>query len=71
MERRLGVQPLRCKARTHLWLVDSRVIRVRCRERNCPEAMDAKARNENAIHCYDVETRAEWTEYEPKKRQER
>ena len=70
MERRLGVAPLRCKARTHALLVDHRVIRIRCKERGCPDVQRASAHNQIAVHCYDVETRAEWTEFEPKKRRQ-
>lgn len=70
MERGLGIHPLRCRARTHALLVDARVIRIRCRDRNCPDSEDARRNNAIAVHCYDVFTRAEWTEFEAKKPQQ-
>ena len=65
MDRGVGVSPLRCHARTHALVVDSRVIRIRCKERGCPDVQHAKATGQIAIHCYDIVSRAEWTEFEP------
>lgn len=76
MGRLLGRLPLKCAARTHAVQEDERLIRVRCKDKTCPEAADAKARGLKLYHVFDTETflPAEgtflnWPEYEPDDRQ--
>lgn len=69
MERGIGTSPLRCAGRTHAVIVDGRVVRIRCTERNCPDAMVAKERGEIAIHVYDLYSRNQWTEYETRRKE--
>lgn len=74
MERRVGKGrvPLKCPARTHALHEDDRFIRVRCKDRKCPDAQFARERGLNVYHVYDTENYIEkldtylnWAEYEP------
>lgn len=69
MERRVGAIPLSCAARTHAYIVDGRILRIRCRDNRCPECQAAKERGERAYHCWDVSSLRGWTEFEPIHRQ--
>lgn len=61
---RTGWEPIGCAARTHLILVDSRFLRWRCVDRNCPDVVEAKRRGAKAYHVKDLIERKQWTEYE-------
>lgn len=61
---------LGCPARTLAVLHHDRFIRIRCKDRRCPDAQRAKAEGTYAIHVFDLETRAQWTDFEkPRERQ--
>lgn len=64
------VQVLRCKARTHAIAHYQRFIRVRCRDRTCPDVQSVRGTGTKVIHVFDLESGAEWTEFEPGNRQE-
>jgi hypothetical protein len=62
----------RCPARHHARIVDDRFLRIRCTDRNCPYVREAKPLGLQVFHVWDLETRAEWTDYvKPEDRRKR
>jgi len=43
-------------------------LRVRCKDRNCPESQMAKRTNRKAFHVFDVSTGKQWTVFEEKRK---
>ena len=53
-----------CGARVHFWIVDSRYLRWRCRDRRCPAVIKARQLGLVAIHVWDLETDQMWDDFE-------
>lgn len=77
MGRPVGALPLRCEARIHALVEDGRLLRLRCKDKTCPDVQQAKARGLKVFHVYDLDTfdpgrgtYLNWPEYEPDDRRE-
>lgn len=64
------VRVLRCKARTHAIAHYERFVRIRCRDRTCPDVQAVSGTGTKVIHVFDLVSGAEWTEFEPGTRQQ-
>ena len=53
-------------APVHYHLIDGRLRRWPCRDRNCADAKYAKATNQVAYHVEDQESGLVWTDFEAK-----
>ena len=53
-------------APVHYYLIDGRLRKWACHDRNCADARYAKATNQVAYHIEDQETGLVWTDFETK-----
>lgn len=65
MERGIGWVPLQCQGRIHATLVDGRFLRIRCTDRACPDVQTGKDRGARVFHVFDLNSRKQWTDFEP------
>jgi hypothetical protein len=57
-------------APVHYFLIDGRLRKWACNDRNCADAKYAKATNQVAYHIEDQESGLVWTDFEAKERKQ-